>query len=120
MGHCCLRLYESENVYAAGVFLNLSDYSFSWLFFQQPMTRLIPLVHSLRALTMGFVLVAFGVGLPAYLRDDQRLRRGLHSILVVLALSVVAGLIAIPLDSRSLFDFGEYSRARGLILTQIP
>jgi O-antigen ligase len=70
----------------------------------------------LRALTMGFMLVAFGVGLPAYLTDDRRLRRGLHSILGVLALSIVVGWMAIPIESRSLFHVGDYSRVRGIYL----
>src|SRR4030042_6484316 len=47
-----------------------------------------------RALTMGFMLVAVGVGLPAYLTDDRRLRHGLHSILAVLVLSIIVGWIA--------------------------
>ena len=97
-----------------GVFLKPFGLFFFMALLSATYDKIDPAGTFLRALTMGFVLVAFGVGLPAYLRDDQRLRRGLHSILVVLALSVVAGLIAIPLDSRSLFDFGEYSRARGL------
>src|SRR4030042_5985204 len=68
--------------------------------------KLDPSATLLRALTMGFMLVAFGVGLPAYLTDDRRLRRGLHSILAVVALSVVMGWIAIPLESRRFFNVG--------------
>jgi O-antigen ligase len=76
--------------------------------------KLDPAATFLRALTMGFVLVAFGVGLPAYFTDDQRLRRGLHSILAVLALSIVVGWIAFPFERNNPFDFGDYSRARGI------
>jgi len=97
-----------------GVFLKPFGLFFVMALLSATYDKFDPAGTFLRALTMGFVLVAFGVGLPAYLTDDQRLRRGLHSILVVLALSIVAGLIAIPVDSRSLFDFGDYSRARGL------
>jgi O-antigen ligase len=70
----------------------------------------------LRALTMGFALVAFGIGLPAYFTDDRRLRRGLHSILVMLALSIVAGWIVIPFVSKGFYHVGEYSRVRGIYL----
>ena len=78
--------------------------------------KLDPAGTFLRALTMGFALVAFGVGLPAYFRDDQRLRRGLHSILAVLALSIVVGWIVLPFESRALFQVSGYSRVRGIYL----
>jgi O-antigen ligase len=70
----------------------------------------------LRALAMGFALVAFGIGLPAFFTEDRKLRRGLHSILAVLALSIVAGWIIIPFDERALFPLGNYSRVRGIYL----
>jgi O-antigen ligase len=78
--------------------------------------KLDPAATLLRALTMGFVLVAFGVGLPAYFTDDKRLRRGLHSILAVLALSIVVGWIMIPVEGMGLFHVGDYSRVRGIYL----
>jgi O-antigen ligase len=68
----------------------------------------------LRALSMGFALIAFGVGLPAYFSDDQKMRRGLHSILAVLVLSIVAGWIVLPFESRAIFHVSDYLRVRGI------
>jgi O-antigen ligase len=76
--------------------------------------KLDPGATLMRAVSLGFVLVAFGVGLPAYLSDDRRLRRGLHCILAVLALSIVAGWIVITFGDMGFLHVGTYSRVRGI------
>ncbi len=76
--------------------------------------KLDPSGTFLRALTMGFALVAFGIGLPAYFTDDQKLRRGLHSILTVLALSVVGRVDNNSIESKTVLHLGDYSRVRGI------
>jgi O-antigen ligase len=76
--------------------------------------KLDPGATLMRAVSLGFVLVAFGVGLPAYLSDDRRLRRGLRCILAVLALSIVAGWIVITFGDMGLLHVGTYSRVRGI------
>jgi len=78
--------------------------------------KLDPTGTLLRALTLGFALVAFGIGLPAYFTDDRRLRGGLHCILTVLALSIAIGWIIIPFEDRAIFSLTDYSRVRGIYL----
>lgn len=77
--------------------------------------RLDPAATVLRALTMGFLLTAFGIGLPAYALDnDQRIRRMLRSIMIVIALSIAVGFVLIPFSKKTLLELGSYVRVRGI------
>jgi O-antigen ligase len=76
--------------------------------------RLNPSNTLMRSLSMGFILCGFGIGVPFYLANERRLERGLHSLLVFLALVVCAGLIPFPFLSHTMSEFDDYVRVRGI------
>lgn len=72
-----------------------------------------PLLSFLRAMSMGLMLAGLGVGIPAWITDLRRLRRGVHILIVLLAGFIIPGFVTSPFNPRANLQFEEYARLKG-------
>jgi hypothetical protein len=69
----------------------------------------------LRTLSMGFMLAAFGLALPIHLKNERQLKRGLQTVLILIALIVMmAPFSAYLLDDENIFlHHGQFTQFKG-------
>jgi O-antigen ligase len=68
----------------------------------------------LRVLSMVFVVIGFGIGLPNFVGDDFRFRRTMRWIIVFLAIVVVIGSVGPLADSGGAAVTDTYTRSGGI------
>jgi hypothetical protein len=71
---------------------------------------------ALRAVTLGFVLVGFGIGLPVFLGDDRTLRRATERVVLLVAALALLGLLSYPFLSHTVL---QYEPTRGLEVSRV-
>ncbi len=68
----------------------------------------------LRTASLGLVLLAFGLGIPAYMSRTRRPERLLHFVGGLGIVCVLAGLLSIPFTTSSIEPGGTQERVRGI------